>query len=388
LRGVGVSEASGDIETPLRVSTLELFFDLVFVFTITQLTAILVDRPGWRVLLAATLMLGVTWWMYSGYAWLTNAVPAHNLQRRLLLMAGMSGFLIMALGIPKAFGGGGGVAFGVGYLVVNLVHLIMFTRSGTQSVVTAMLRIGPFNLSSATLVLIAGAIGGTAEYWLWGVAFALQVVTPYVAGDEGFHIRPEHFVERHGLVVLIAFGESVVAIGIGAANLSIDAALVGITVLGLALIGCLWWAYFAVDDTRAEHALTATAPDRRPRVALIGYGYAHLVLLLGVVALAAGLKKAIGHAFEPASAPAAWYLGSGIALFLAGDLLFRRVLGIGQSGFRLAAAVLALLTVPLGLSTVVSAQLATLVAILVVALSAEHLANRPQWTTSGLVEAG
>jgi low temperature requirement protein LtrA len=167
-------------------------------------------------------------------------------------------------------------------------------------------------------------------------------------------------------------GESIVAIGIGAGDLTVDAALVGVAVLGLALTGCLWWAYFAGDDEAAERALGAVPHDRRPRIALLAYGYAHLVLLFGIVMLAAGLKKAIGHAFEHATATTAWYLAGGVTLFLVGDVLFRRVLKLARNYYRVGAIVLALATVPLGLTASVASQLTALVAALLATLVAER----------------
>jgi low temperature requirement protein LtrA len=363
---------SNRVAETVRVSTLELFFDLVFVFTITQLTTVLVADPGAGGQLPAVLMLGVTWWMYDGYAWLTNAVPPDTTVRRLLLIAGMGGFLVMALAIPKAFDGNG-IAFGIGYLVVTIVHIGLFSKSGTQSVVGAILRFAPYNLASAILVLVAAAVGGTAEYVLWAAAFVLQMITPVLTGTEGFIVQAAHFVERHGLVVIIAFGESIVAIGIGAAPLPMDGALAGVAVLGLALTGCLWWSYFTGDDEAAERSLGGIPHDRRPRAALLAYGYAHLVLLYGIIVLAAGMKKAVGHAFEHASPATAWLLAAGVALFLLGDVLFRLVLSLPRNGFRLGAAAVALATVPLGLNGAVAAQLGTLVVILAAMLIAERL---------------
>jgi low temperature requirement protein LtrA len=364
-------------EDSFKVSTLELFFDLVFVFTITQLTAILLAYPNARGLLSAILMLGVTWWMYGGYAWLTNAVPPNTTTRRLLLMGGMAGFLIMALAIPGTFNGHDGLAFGLGYLLVTAVHTALFTKTTAASAVQAILRLAPFNFVSAILVLLAGIIGGTAEFVLWSAAFCLQVVAPYLSGQEGFVIQAAHFVERHGLVVIIAFGESIVAIGIGAAGLKVDAALIGVAVLGLALAGCLWWLYFGGDDDEeAERALNNTPHERRPHVALWAYGYAHLALLFGVVMLSAGVKKAIGHAFEHASATAAWYLAAGVALYLLGDALFRSVLSLPRNDFRVVAALVSLATVPLGLYGVVVAQLAALVVVLFLTVVVNQVTTR------------
>jgi low temperature requirement protein LtrA len=355
-----VPEAAGPAE---RVSTLELFFDLVFVFTITQLTAVLSNDPTWRGLLRVVLMLGVIFWMYGGYAWLTNAVAPDRAGRRLILLGGMAGYLVLALTIPKAFSGDD-LAFGLAYLVVVSIHAGLFSRTTVTHTVRSLLRLAPFNLASALLVLGAVVAGGTAGYLLWAAAFTLEWVTPLVTGIGGFRVAPAHFVERHGLVVIVALGESVVAIGIGAAGQPVDLALVSVAVLGLVLAACLWWTYFGGDDRRAEEALAAVPEDRRAAVAVMAFGYWHLPILLGIVALAAGLKDAIGHAFEPLDLAHALLLAGGVATFLAGNVGFRSVLGLGPARHRAAAAVLALATIPVGLAASALTQLAVLVVIL------------------------
>jgi len=162
-----VARPSGQAERVERVSTLELFFDLVFVFTITQLTAVLSDDPTWRGLLRVVLMLGVIFWMYGGYAWLTNAVAADRAARRLLLLGGMAGFLVLALSIPRAFSAGD-VAFGVAYLVIVGIHAGLYTRTPEAPTIRALVRLVPFNLVSALLVLAAVMTNGTATSLLWG----------------------------------------------------------------------------------------------------------------------------------------------------------------------------------------------------------------------------
>jgi low temperature requirement protein LtrA len=358
-----VSQPSGQAERVERVSTLELFFDLVFVFTITQLTAVLSDDPTWRGLLRVVLMLGVIYYMYGGYAWLTNAVAADRAARRLLLLGGMAAYLVLALAIPRAFSEGD-VAFGVAYLVIVSIHAGLYTRAPEAHTLRALARLAPLNLGSALLVLAAVVVEGTAAYLLWGAAFALAWFTPLLAGTGGFRIAPAHFVERHGLVVIVALGESIVAIGIGAADLPVDLSLAAVAVLGLLLAACLWWAYFGGDDTRAERALAAVPEDQRGWVAIQSFGYWHLVMLLGIITLAAGLKDAIGHAHDPLDLAHALLLAGGAALFLAGDVLFRRALAIGPGGLRAAGAALALATIPLGLTLSALAQLVALLAVL------------------------
>ena len=365
-----MSQPPDRVERVERVSTLELFFDLVFVFTITQLTSVLSDDPTPRGLLRVVLMLGVIYYMYGGYAWMTNAVATDRVARRLLLLGGMAGFLVLALAVPRAFSEGD-AAFGVAYLVIVSVHAGLYSRTSVAHTIRAVIRLAPFNLASALLVLAAVLVEGTAAYLLWAAAVAMEWFTPRLAGTGGFRIAPAHFVERHGLVVIVALGESIVAIGIGAADLPVNLALASVAVLGLLLAACLWWAYFGGDDARAERALAAVPDDRRGAVAIRAFGYWHLLMLLGIIALAAGLKDAIGHAFDQLDLAHALMLAGGVALFLVGDVLFRRTLQIGTGHLRAGAAALAMATIPLGLTVSALAQLVVLVAALSGSLLAE-----------------
>jgi low temperature requirement protein LtrA len=363
-----------------RVSTLELFFDLVFVFTVTQLTTVLTHDLSWESLGQVMVMLALIWWMYAGYAWLTNSISTRGLRQRAILLGGMAGYLVLALAVPGAFHGSG-LAFGVGYFIVTAVHASLFIWTASAQSSRAFLGIAPYNLFNATLVIVGGALGGTAQAVLWTVAAVLEWSTPWVGNRESqssFEIAPGHFVERHGLVVIVAIGESVVAGGIGAAGLAVDAELMLAVVLGLLLSAGLWWAYFgADDDEQAERALTDAPARRQPWIALEGFGIAHYFLLLGVVLAAAGIKKAIGHAYDPLETAEALVLGGGVALFLAADVAFRRVLGLGRSMHRAVAALLALATVPLGSEIAAVAQLAALVVLLAAALAREGTARPP-----------
>lgn len=356
-----------------RVSTLELFFDLVFVFTVTQLTAVLANNLTWRGVAQVVVMLAVILWMYGGYAWLTNSVAPNNTVRRTLILVGMGGFLTIALAIPDAFGAAGW-AFGLGYFVVNAVHTGLFTVAGGLGAGRAMRILGPLNLLSATIVLIGGFTPGVWRWGLWSLAVLICVASPYLHPMGEFNISPAHFVERHGLVVIIALGESVVAIGVGAAGLPIDLVLILVAVLGLAIAYMMWWVYFGGDDTRAEEALAAIDPRQRARAAIHAYGWAHFGLLLGIVAVAAGIKKAVGHASGHLELAEAAVLAGGLALYLLSDVAFRRVLRIGRARFRAGAALVALATIPLGLVM----GLLQLVALIVVLTSMLYLEDRAE----------
>jgi len=375
----GTGEAgTGEAGTaqPLRVSTLELFFDLVFVFTITQLTGTLSRDLTAGGAVRVLLIFGVLWWMYGGYAWLTNARTPRQLPERLLLLLGMAGFLIIGLALPHAFSRRGeAVALGLGYLLVVAVHGALYLRLNRN-----IRRVFPFNLASAALVTAAGIFGisaggeTAAGYVLWILALAVQALSPLVIRLGGrFSIQPAHFVERHGALIIVAFGESVADIGIGAAGRPVTIALVTTSVLGLALAAALWWAYFGVgDDERAEQAMTRADPVARPGLALQAYFYAYIPMLLGIVALAAGVKRVIGAAGASYSYPACLALGGGVALYLAGDAAFRHALRIGSQRYRVAAAVAALASTVVGVTLSVTAEIALLVVIVVTALVVER----------------
>ncbi|MEU7884524.1 low temperature requirement protein A [Microbispora bryophytorum] len=357
-------------DAELRVSTIELFFDLVFVFTITQLTSLLVgdftrqDGEGFagQGTVQAVLIFGLLWWMYSGYAWLTNTVPPERAARRVLILCGMAGFLIMALAIPRTFSGSG-VTFAVGYLVIVLVHGGLYLQA-----TAAIARVVPFNLAATALIFAAAFADAPWNYALWTAALVLIWMSPIFIGQKGFPLHAAHIVERHGLLVIIVLGESIVAIGIGATDGHPGAALIVAALLGLALTASLWWVYFGRGESGPEHALMRAEVVQRTRLILGAYFYAHIPILLGVVATAAGIKKAVGHdhlGLGPAVA-----LAGGTAMFLLGDLWFRRVLGVGRTAVRVAAALLAAATVPIGLWSS-AAHLGALVVLLVVMICVE-----------------
>jgi low temperature requirement protein LtrA len=357
-------------DLPLRVSTLELFFDLVFVFAITQLTGILAHDAsvigGVRVL----LVFGALWWMYEGYVWLSNARTPVRTPERLLMLVGMAGFLVVGLAIPHAFGRDG-VALGIGYLILVVIHGGLYLRVNRN-----IARVTPFNLATALLIIGAGVVKGWAAYVLWAAALVILQLSPLFIQVRGrFDIAPSHFVERHGALVIIVFGESVVDIGLGAEGHAVTVSLALSAVLGLALAAALWWAYFGVgDDERAEQAMLAADPAARPALALTAYSYPYVPLLLGVVALASGVKEAIVRTGSTLPAGPCLAMGCGVALFLAGSAAFRHALRIGPVRYRLAAAALALAASAVGVTLSVAAEMALLTLIVAAALVVEQRA--------------
>jgi low temperature requirement protein LtrA len=354
------------VDEEVGVSTLELFFDLVFVFTLTQLTSLLERSPTFETAAQVLLVFVVLFWMYGGYGWLTNQVPPNQASRRLLLIAGMSAFLICALAVPAAFSETG-VAFGVGYLLVVLVHGGMYAEMYGR----AVWRFVPLNVVGALCLIAAGLAEGVSVYLLWLVPLALQylvtMATRSVGDDrrDGFDLRPRHFVERHGLLLIVALGESVVAIGIGVGGLVLGVDTYAAAVLGLILIAAMWWAYFVEDGPRAESVLVGSSPRDRLAMAINGYFYSFIPMLLGIVVLAAGLSHAVGDVSARLDTGYAVMLAGGAALFLLGSVLFRRSMGITGSSPRVISALGAGATVWLGTELAALAQIMALVALVI-----------------------
>jgi low temperature requirement protein LtrA len=360
----------GADDEEVAVSTVELFFDLVFVFTITQLTGILHDDATARGVGRVALVLGIVMWMYGGFAWLTNAVTPRSGVARLLVLASMLGFFVMALAIPTAFGTSG-VAFALGYLVVTMVHAGMFLMSPRGSP-AGIVRIIPGNLAGAGLVLAAAWAEGHVDWFLWAAAIVVMYAWPWIVGLQSFTVRPAHFVERHGLLVIIVLGESVIAVGLGADGLAVDAELVLAAGLGLVLAAAMWWTWFDGEDERGARALAALPEESRAFAALGAFGYAFIPLLGGVVLMAAGAEEAIGHLDEDLDHAGAWFLGGGVAVFLAGEVGYRLALRIQPVRGRAITAALAIATVPLGTEGGPELQMGVLVALLVALLVLEH----------------
>ena len=347
-----------------QVTTLELFFDLVFVFTLTQLTALLSKSLTWQSLLQAFLIFIVLFWMYGGYVWLTNSVPPVTPVRQLLLIAGMAAFLICALAIPDAFQAAG-LTFGIGYLIVMLVHGSMYVRA----VGWKASRFVPMNFLSAGTVIAAGFAAGPSRYWLWIAAIAIHVITSFLGTGVRFQIRVDHFVERHDLLLLIALGESIVAIGAGGSVLDLRFMLAA--VLGLILLGALWWIYFARDDELARATMFARTNADQLRQALGAYFYAFLPMLFGIILLATGIKSSMVHLTTRLDAAHAFTFGGGVGLYLIGTIIFRNASGIPGVTYRYAAAALAVLSGLVGLYLYAGLQFVCLILALAILVFVE-----------------
>jgi len=366
-----VSEQHAEREQ--RVTPLELFFDLVFVFAFTQVTTVLSDDPTWGGLGHGLLILAALWWAWAAYAWLTNTVdPGEGAVWGAMLVA-MAAMFVAALAVPDAFGRHG-VVFGVAFLIVNVMHLTLYALGarGDRDLSAAILRIAPSALVGASLIIAAGFVHGWLRSVLWLAALAVGFFGPLLGGMSGWRVQPAHFVERHGLIVIIAIGESLIAIGLGARGTELDAGAIVAAVLGLAMTSSFWLAYFDFFPIRAQQLLTDRSGTQRTALARDAYTYLHLPMVAGIVLFAFAMKTTLAHVGDELDVISAVGLCGGPALYLFAYVALRlRVSGTLGRG-RLVAAVASALLLPIAL--VVPALVAlTLVTAVWVALHAYEI---------------
>src|ERR687894_1768100 len=269
-----------------RVAPLELFFDLVFVFALTQVTLLMSDNPTWEGLGQGMLVLTALWWAWGAYAWLTNYIAADEGLERLLMFAVMGAFLIAALAVPQAFGDDA-LIFGVAYAVARWLHVFIWAEANDDvDTGQAIARLARTAVPAPALLIIAGFVDdGTVRAALWIVALGIDLAGPYVFGVRGFRVSAGHFAERFSLIVIIALGESIVAIGAGVSG-DIDAGVIVAALLGIVLSCSLWWAYFDVVALVFERRFREATGDRRVLLARDAYSYLHLPMIAGVILIA------------------------------------------------------------------------------------------------------
>jgi low temperature requirement protein LtrA len=310
-----VSERHAEREQ--RVTPLELFFDLVFVFGFTQVTAVLSSNPTWSGLLHALLILAALWWAWAAYAWLTNvADPGEGRVWGTMIVASGAMF-VAALAVPDAFGDHG-VVFGVAFMIVAVMQVTLYavTAREDQDLFQAILRSAPASLVGAALILVAGFASGPLKPVLWLVALAVGLFGPLLVPPSGWRVHPAHFVERHGLIVIIAIGESLAAIGFGARETQLDSGVIVAAVLGFVVAASFWLAYFDFFTIRAEQLLIDRSGAPRIALARDAYTYLHLPMVAGIVLFAFAMKTTLSHVGDDLATIPAFALCCGPALYL------------------------------------------------------------------------
>jgi low temperature requirement protein LtrA len=357
-----------------RVTPLELFFDLVFVLALTQCTALMAAEPTWTGMAKALAVLGVLWWSWTGYAWLTSVVDPEEGAVRLAMFAAMAALLVAALCVPRAFDESA-LLFACAYGVVRAGHIALFVLASRDDPALRQSVLGLAGGSALGVVLIAGAAftDGWPQGALWALALLLDMGEPYLFGAEGWKLVPTHFVERHGLILIIALGESIVAIGVGAGG-AVDAGVVAAATLGIAVAAALWWLYFDVVALLAERDLSALAAGReRNERARDSYSYLHFPMVAGIVLGALGLKKTLGGVGDPLElVPAAALLG-GTAIYLLAHVAFRLRNVHTVNKHRLACAILLVALIPVAVELPALAALAILFGVLTLLIAYESV---------------
>lgn len=371
------------------VTSLELFFDLVFVFALTQVTAFMADELSWQGILRGALVLMLLWWAWTAYAWLANIASTEERSIQLAILAGMAAMFVLALCIPEAFDdlpGGlqGPVVLAVCYLIFRAMHLVMYMILSREDAEfrRQVLRFAFSVAVSTALLLLASQFEGWQQTGLWMLALLADYVGTALGGFRGWRLpSPRHFSERHGLIIIIALGESIVAIGVGVAKEPITWVIIAASMLGLVLSSALWWAYFDVSALLGEHALATEPAETRARLARNAYSFAHLPLMLGIVLGAFGLKEVLLYVSDsshhsltdPLPTVALAALVGGVVTYLLGHVIFKWLTVHTLSVVRLAAAGVLLLAIPLIAGLPALVQLAIVACIVVCAVLIESL---------------
>jgi low temperature requirement protein LtrA len=356
-----------------RVTPLELFFDLVFVLAITQCTALMAHEPTWEGLAKGMLVVGMLWWAWVGYSWLTSVVDPEEGGVRIAIFVAMAAMLVCALAVPDAFGKAG-LEFACAYVVVRAGQLALFAVASRddptmrRAVITGLF--GSTAIAGGLLVT-ASFTDGALQGALWAVALVLDMCGPLFFGSDGWKLVPGHFAERHGLILLIALGESIVAIGVGAGHV-LDGGVIAAAALGTAVAAALWWLYFDVVAIVAARRL-ARAEVGRPQneMARDSYSYLHLPMVAGIILVALGLKKTLGHVDEHLHLVPAFALLGGAAIYLLAHVAFRYRHIRTLNTRRIGSAVLLLALIPAALELPALATLGILAAVLIALIVVE-----------------
>jgi low temperature requirement protein LtrA len=357
-----VSEQHAEREQ--RVTPLELFFDLVFVFAFTQVTTLLSQDSTWGGLGRGLLILAALWWAWAGYAWFTNTVDPDQGAARGAILVAMAAMFVAALAVPDAFGRHG-LVFGIAFMIVLATHLALYMLAarGDPDLLAAILRLAPSSVAGAALIIGAAFVQSGLRPLLWAVALGVGYIGPLLGGVSGWRVEPAHFVERHELIVIIALGESLVAIGLGAAGTGLGTGVIVAAVLGLVVATSLWLAYFDFFSIRGQQLLADRSGAQRTALARDTYTYLHLPMVAGIVLFAFAMKTTLAQVGDELDTIPALGLCGGPALYLFAFVALRlrvaRTFGRG----RLVTAVVCALLLPVAVAVPALVALALVAAV-------------------------
>ena len=315
---------STETEEERKTSYIELFFDLVFVFACTQVTALILEDTSVQGFLRSALVLAMVWWAWSAYAWMTNAIDVENSVTRLLMFGAMAAGFFMALSVPDAFQDEA-AWFAVAYFVARVLNSMLYAWGvrDDPGQLRAVARLSPWFVLAAVIALIGGFADADYRAWIWLASLVIDVVGTLLVARADWRVSPSHFAERYALIVIIALGESIVAIGIGTSDLERDATYALSVVVAFAGVAALWWAYFDFTAVAAERSLRRASAAARGPLARDVFTFFHYPVVLGIIFYAVAAKKTLEHPLDPLSEPGRWALGLGVAAFLCAFALMR-----------------------------------------------------------------
>ena len=387
-RGRRLTPVMREAET---VTPLELFFDLVFVLAFTQCTALMASEPTWSGLAKGLLVLGVLWWSWVGYAWLTSVIDPEEDAVRLTIFASMAALLVAGLCVPQAFGDAA-LIFALAYAVVRIAHigLFMLASRDEPNLRQSVIGLGISTAIASGLLVAASFADGTLQGALWALALALDIAGPYFFGAEGWQLKPHHFAERHGLIVIIALGESIVAVGVGAEH-GVDGGVAAAAIIGMAVAAALWWLYFDVVALVAAQRLSRAEVGREQNeMARDSYSILHLPMVAGIVLVALGMKKTLGDVEEPLKLVPATALLGGAAMYLLSHVAFRfrHRRGVNTRRLALAVALIAFIPVAVEIPALVTIGVLAAALVLLIAIETRRYGEARQRTRHELREDG
>ena len=369
-------EEPTEAEEERKTSYIELFFDLVFVFAFMQVTALILEDTSVEGFLRSALVLAMVWWAWSAYAWMTDAIDVENSVTRLIMFAAMAAGFFMALSVPDAFQDEA-AWFAVAYFVARVLHTTLYAWGVRQDpgYLAAVIRLAPWFLVAALVALIGGFVDPDYRAWIWLASLAIDAVGTLTVGRREWRISPSHFAERFALIVIIALGESIVAIGIGTSDLERDTTYALSVVVAFAGVAALWWAYFDFTAIAAERSLRRASAAARVPLARDVFTFFHYPIVLGIILYAVAAKKTLEHPVDPLSDAGRWSLGLGVAMFLCAFALMRFRVLRRIAWERLGAAVVALGIAVLldGTDAIVTLGVVILVLVLSVAVETARL---------------
>jgi low temperature requirement protein LtrA len=365
-----------EAEEERKTSYLELFFDLVFVFAFTQVTALILEDTSPQGFLRSALVLAMVWWAWSAYTWMTNAIDIENTVTRLILFTAMAAGFFMALAVPDAYQDEA-AWFAVAYFVVRILQPALYAWGvrDDPGYLRAVLLLAPWFLAAAFVALIGGFVDPEYRSWIWLASLVIDAVGTLFAARGEWHISPSHFAERFALIVIIALGESIVAIGIGTSDLSRDGTYALSVVVAFAGVAALWWAYFDFTAVAAARALRRASPAARAPLARDLFTFLHYPVVFGIILYAVAAKKTLEHPLDPLSDAGRWALGLGVAVFLSGFALmrFRVIRRIAWERIAAAAAVLVIAVALDGADAIVTLGVVIVVLAFAVAIETARL---------------